>query len=366
MKNFSALPTILHVHLGNTGHFGPSHQPIQRKNALRTRVTGDAVAIFFRCIFRCLQMWIHYIPFGRDHAAPSTSLREVFLLASISIASTWTILVPTASAQAGSLQRVEASRDPREKRGPLTPDELNLPTSATTGVPNGMPLTPSKGMTVTSSGAIIEGLDIRGQVYIQAEHVILKNCKVTYDGYAPIRIEQGLKGVVVQDCTVDGLGMSSHGITGAGTFLRNDISGVENGINVEANIPTVIKGNYIHDLKALEDPHYDGIQVFGDNKNVVIEGNTIINDQPGVSAVFVANTFGSVDNIRVTGNYLAGGGFPLYFSGTYSDAPMTNVVWEDNYVIKGGWGYEYIRADSKGNAPRRNRNILNERNMQQN
>ncbi|MBZ6077438.1 hypothetical protein K9B37_14255, partial [Microvirga sp. WGZ8] len=110
---------------------------------------------------------------------------------------------------------------------------------------------------------------------------------------------------------------------------------------------------YIHGFKGSASAHFDGIQIFGGNSNVEVVHNTVVQDadHTGVSAIFVANTFGAISNINIHDNYFAGGGFPLYFDGTKSSAAMTNVAWNNNYVVKGGYGYEYIRNDSQGHKP---------------
>ncbi|NIX75684.1 calcium-binding protein [Microvirga terricola] len=229
-----------------------------------------------------------------------------------------------------------------------TPTVSGFPNASNTGVPAGVILTPSGGITVTKAGTVIEGLDIKGQVNIQAANVTLKNCKITSSGYAPVNIKSGLTGVVVQDCEINGTGSNndgSHGIAGQGTFLRNNIYNVENGINVQGN-NTVIDGNYIHDLNASGAPHYDGVQIDGGVSNVTVTHNTVINNQPGVSAVMVDNYFGAVSNIKIDGNYLAGGGFPLYSDGTFTGSAMTNVSFTNNYITKGGWGYYYVKSSS--------------------
>ncbi|NIX75681.1 right-handed parallel beta-helix repeat-containing protein [Microvirga terricola] len=223
-----------------------------------------------------------------------------------------------------------------------------FPDASNTGVPAGVILTPSGGITVTKAGTVIEGLDIKGPVNIQAANVILKNCKITSSGYAPVNIKSGLTGVVVQDCEINGTGSNndgSHGIAGQGTFLRNNIYNVENGINVQGN-NTVIDGNYIHDLNASGAPHYDGVQIDGGVSNVTVTHNTVINNQPGVSAVMVDNYFGAVSNIKIDSNYLAGGGFPLYSDGNFTGSAMTNVSFTNNHIVKGGWGYYYVRDSS--------------------
>ncbi|MCB8818937.1 right-handed parallel beta-helix repeat-containing protein [Microvirga rosea] len=227
-------------------------------------------------------------------------------------------------------------------------------------MPSGVTLTPSGDIIVTKAGTVLSNLDVRGQIWVRAENVTIQNCKITSDNYYGVRIDHGLKGVTVKNCEIDGQGQVLNGIGGAGTFVGNNIYGCENGINIEGNVATKIEGNYIHNFLNNEGGHFDGIQIFGDNANVEVVHNTIINDGSpnGVSAIFVANTFGAVSNVNIHDNYFSGGGFPLYFDGTKSSAAITGVSWHDNYVVKGGYGYEYIRADSQGHKPASSNNIM--------
>ncbi|MBZ6075143.1 right-handed parallel beta-helix repeat-containing protein, partial [Microvirga puerhi] len=238
---------------------------------------------------------------------------------------------------------------------------MTFPTAATAGLPDGVKLTASGGIIVTKAGTVLDGLDIKGQVYIRAANVTVQNCKITFDGYAPVRVDQGIQGAVVKNCDIDGMGKALGGISGAGTFLNNDIYGITNGINVEGNVATKIEGNYIHDFRSDNGGHFDGIQIFGGNSNVEVVHNTIINNGSpnGVSAVFVANTFGAVDKVNIHDNYLSSpGNYPIYNLGTYTNSPITNVTWSNNYVVKGYYGYEYIRADSQGHMPTMTNNTM--------
>ena len=71
---------------------------------------------------------------------------------------------------------------------------------------------------------VIEGLNIQGMVTINANDVTLKNCKVTSGSWAVINITSGKTGVVIQDCEINGMSAEGvRGISGQGTFLRNEI-----------------------------------------------------------------------------------------------------------------------------------------------
>ena len=129
-------------------------------------------------------------------------------------------------------------------------------------MPAGVTLTPqSGGLTVTTAGTVVDSLDIQGMLYIRASNVTVKRSRVTVAGFAQIRIDAGLTGVVVEDTEVNGVGTGNdgcYGIWGPGTFLRNNIYNIENGIVPSSN--SVVQDNYIHDLLASGSPHYDPIQ----------------------------------------------------------------------------------------------------------
>jgi Ca2+-binding RTX toxin-like protein len=222
-----------------------------------------------------------------------------------------------------------------------------FPNSSNTGVPAGTKLTPYTGtLHVTTNGAVIEGLDIKGQIVVDADNVTIRNCRITTTEM------YGICGspMKIQNCEIDGKGVAdgSYGIMASGTFTGNNIHGFENGIGV-AGSNTTVKGNYIHDLLASgADPHYDGIAVQGGEGgqgNIVIENNTIISRD--TSDIFIKNDFGPISNVTVKHNYLAGDpGYNVYVDGRASGGPITGVTISDNYLQKGHWGYLSIDNSS--------------------
>jgi len=106
------------------------------------------------------------------------------------------------------------------------------PDATNTGVPAGVTLTPSGDVIITQAGAVVSGLNITGSVYIRADNVTLENCKITSGGWAGVTIDSGVKGAVVQNCTIDGTGRApdgtgNQGIMGSGTFIGNNIHGIQ-------------------------------------------------------------------------------------------------------------------------------------------
>ncbi|ESR23068.1 TonB, C-terminal domain protein [Lutibaculum baratangense AMV1] len=237
----------------------------------------------------------------------------------------------------------EPEPEPRPEPEPEPEPRDGYPHAGNTGVPDGVTLTPSGDISVNEPGVVLDGLDIRGTVYINADNVTLQNSKVTSSDFYVVKIADGVTGAVVQDCEIDGTGTGnggSSGIGGQGTFLRNNIHNVENGISVQGD-GAVIQGNYIHDLKASGSPHYDGIQIHGAS-DIDISGNTIINDHGQTAAVFIQNHFGPVDNVSVDDNILVGGGYTVYSDGTRDGGPITNVSFTNNHMGEGQWGYTYF------------------------
>ncbi|MGO4706494.1 right-handed parallel beta-helix repeat-containing protein [Microvirga sp. 2MCAF38] len=212
-----------------------------------------------------------------------------------------------------------------------------FPDATNTGVPAGTKLTPSGALTISTPGAVIDGLDIKGVVTINASNVTLQNSRIAAANWTVIDIRGS--GATIQNCEIDGLAAEGvRGISGAGTFLRNNIHNVEDGIYV-AGSQTLIQDNYIHDLKSdWSGPHYDGIQIDGNVSNVTIRHNTVINDHDNTSAIMIDNYFGPITNITVDNNYLSGGGYTIYSDGQFTGGAVTGVSFTNNYVGKGRWG----------------------------
>ena len=212
------------------------------------------------------------------------------------------------------------------------------PDATNTGVPAGVTLTPSGDLVITQAGTVISGLDIKGNVYINAPNVTIENCRITDANWAVVQIKSGVAGTVIQNCEINGVGTveGSCGISGQGTFIGNNIYNVENGINLTGS--ATIEGNFIHDLKAAGSPHYDGIQIDGGVSNVTISDNTVIAPSGGVSAIMIDNYFGAISNIKVDGNLLAGGGFTVYTDAQFNSNPITGVSFTNNHMKSGGYG----------------------------
>jgi Ca2+-binding RTX toxin-like protein len=218
-----------------------------------------------------------------------------------------------------------------------------FPNATNTGVPSGTTLTAYTGpMTITQDGTVVDGKIINGTLTIQADNVVIKNSKVTFNGSWGIDAGRS-KNLTIQDSDIIGPGYSGNSnsaIRASGTFLRNDISKVQNGIAMQGGA-SVVKGNYIHDLEcAGNGPHYDGIEIFGSQRSVLIEGNTIL--ARNTSNILISDLWGAVSDVTIRNNFLGGSpGYNIYVTGDHGGG-TTGVVIENNQIAKGGYGYYYI------------------------
>jgi hypothetical protein len=231
------------------------------------------------------------------------------------------------------------------------------PNASNTGVPASATLTPYNGnLVINTPGAVIGGLDIHGTVTINGSNVTLRGCRVTAANSIGFVVSTwAAMGVTVEDCTIDGVGTGndgSAGISGSGTFLRNNISHVEHGIYV-GTATTLIQDNYIHGLLASGAPHYDGIAMNGGQNNVTVSHNTIINPWAQTSAVMIDNWAGSSSNIVVDNNLLVGGGYTIYDDAHFNGNPISGVSITNNHIGNGHWGGTNFNGTSpiyKGNV----------------
>ena len=247
-------------------------------------------------------------------------------------------------ATTSALYMVEVAGSCAGPKGSDQGSAKGFPAATSTGVPARVILTPSGGLVINTPGVVIEGLDIRGMVTINADNVTLKNSTVSGASWAVINITSGVTGTVIENCEINGMNAEGvRGISGQGTFLRNNIHNVEDGIYVlqrtVATGSTLVQDNYIHDLKSdWSGPHYDGVAIDG-GANVTIRHNTIINPNSQTSAVMIDNYFGPISNITVENNLLVGGAYTIFVDGQFGGGSVTDVKITNNRLGKGQFGY---------------------------
>lgn len=209
------------------------------------------------------------------------------------------------------------------------------PGRSNTGVPVGTTLRASGSVTITTPGAVVDGLDVTGCIYVNADNVTIRRSRVTSTGCLSA-IQNNARGLRVEDTEINGNLGHGHCIAWESyTLLRSNLYGCRIGGYLGSNV--TIESSWIHDLSVLPGDHDDGLQACGATPtvtNVVIRGNNIEPVAPGkgVSAAIKLGTeLGTINGVVIDRNRLDGGGFSFY--GGYDpqgSGVAQNVVFTNN------------------------------------
>lgn len=248
------------------------------------------------------------------------------------------------------------------------------PGPGNTGYPAGTAFsrTVSNGVVVTTDNTVIDGWDVRGGIEVRARNVVIRNSRVTMsaggaDGSGVVSIRPGAS-ATIERTTLNGLNATHACVWHEGSSMKVDAvdcSGVNDGIFMWATQVGVdgtgdnftITNSWLHGFTTqAANGHIDAIQTEG-AKHGLIRHNTIDVAQDQNAAVALWNGRKSVDDVRVDGNLIAGGGFSVYAedyspseanpAGGYS---VTNVVITGNvfstvhYGCVGYWGVWFPRG----------------------
>jgi len=221
------------------------------------------------------------------------------------------------------------------------------PGPSNTGVPAGVVLHPpvngdpnytlaGNSVIVTKDGAVINGLDISGQLFISANGVVVENTRVRdgADGN-PILVDYNRTinpPAVIEDTEVDGL-KSYNCEVGIGDsnmlLLRVNIHDCADGVRDNGTV--VVQDSWIHDLNGAPDAHNDGIQAT-EGSNVFIYHNYVSNPLGETSCVQVGADQGPIANVVEEDNLLNGGGYSIY-GGAAGPYPVTNIKILNNRIM---------------------------------
>ena len=210
-----------------------------------------------------------------------------------------------------------------------------FPTAATTG-PSGA-LTPSGSITVTTSGTVLQDLDVTGTISIApgVSNVTIKNVRVRSSTSLYLIDDRGTN-LTVQDSELIGTAVPAPSDAvnlnlGTLTLTRDDISGVRNGVNLGG--PAVIQDCYFHGIVQNPSSHNEDIYI-GSGGNVRIVHNTLLNGLAQTAAVFIKTDFGPISNVLVQNNLMAGGGYVIYGGSGGPNGSATDVVATGNVISR--------------------------------
>lgn len=227
------------------------------------------------------------------------------------------------------------------------PDETN------TGVPPGTTLSKQTGtIEISTDGTVLEGVDLVGNIVVKANDVTIRNSRIeSATPYHLIYVIDGNTGFRLEDSELIGNGTTVNGVLGYGAFLRNNIHGFENGLNIWG--PARVEGNFIHELAGGPQAHFDAIECNG-GSDVQILNNTLTNENADTSALMLNNEFGALENWVIDGNRMTGGGYTMYIDPRKTDKPVGNIRITNNRWGKGFYGYNafygYMPDEWSGNV----------------
>jgi hypothetical protein len=232
---------------------------------------------------------------------------------------------------------------------------------------------------VSGVGATLNGLDISGQVVIDAPNATISNSRIAACGGSDDNDVVAVR-YKANDSTYRGsnariihnkiIGTPSGCSIRARSGVRdvygeapsifvdgNDISGTGNGITTEYSATVV--NNWVHDLGHVAGDHHSGISTHGGAQQITVRHNTVLlygqkfAGGGGVSgALTVYADFGHAQNFTAQDNLISGGSYVVYGgnSGDSYRTPSTNVKFLDNRFVCGDWLYGPVAAFSTAAA----------------
>jgi hypothetical protein len=257
-------------------------------------------------------------------------------------------LAPPASISASSTPG--ARTGPNSAKGPVSTSRGSFPSAGNTGIPAGARLKPTTSTTirVMKAGTVLDGIDIRADISIEADNVTIKNSRVITAGEWGIIQRQNAKNLVVQDSEIRGNGKDrlQHAVFNLGGYLtirRTEMSAVSDAVSTPVGL---IEDNYLHDPVYFDGDHTDMIQSNSGppaGQSLIIRHNTVINTLDQTSAVALFQDFGVQHDALIEDNLLAGGGYALYAgSGTkgtsYNIKIINNVFSREVHKNSGQFG----------------------------
>lgn len=206
----------------------------------------------------------------------------------------------------------------------------NVPASqinaSTTGVPSGTPLTAHSGvLKITKDGTVIDGLDIKGSIKIEANNVTVKNTRVRGQGSVKIgliNVSPGKTGLKVIDSEIynEKPHPDTNGIMGANfTLERVNIHHVVDQVHVTELGNAQILHSWLHsNTHFTNDPNWDGgpshddnIQLIGGN-NITVKSSRI--EGAKNAAIMVGQNKAPIKNLKIESNIIGGGACSINIS----------------------------------------------------
>lgn len=210
------------------------------------------------------------------------------------------------------------------------------PGPTTTGVPAGTALKKSGSIKIETDGAVVEDLDIEGEVTVVANDVTIRRVRIRSGDYYPIRYFDGDNtGLVVEDSEIEG---TSDDVTAAISFVnytarRLNVHGGADGFKADANV--LIEDSWVHDLRNADGQHNDAVQSTG-GKGVTIRHSVLVGASN--AAVQTGDLGGATEDLTIECSWLGGGGYTLNIRGTGATVPKNTRILNNRFGRDSAYG----------------------------
>jgi hypothetical protein len=241
---------------------------------------------------------------------------------------------------------VEASSPPPPPTGSncfASPSSCGYPDPTNTGVPAATTLAASGSITVSSAGQVIDGKDVTGQIYVNANNVTIENTRVTQTGscgttntcgnYA-IRVNSGVSGTLIRNVETR---------TEAGKTCEHDIRNQGGATTVGENLylhgcdsnwygEGTLKNSYGIAKIEISADHVEN--VYFCSGTFTAEHDTLLNPVEQTAVIFGDTICGGGNRYTVKNSLLAGGGFVFYPQANNSNPAGAQTVITGNHIAR--------------------------------
>ena len=212
-------------------------------------------------------------------------------------------------------------------------------------------------VSITTAGTTLSGISTGSMIDVRAANVTITNSRVfgALTNSPGIALERGANNTHIVSTLIAGTNTTSGGMLVGikdvqgdpvtGTLIdKCDIYNASSGVQIYAG---TVQNSYIHDLSNTGSQHLEDFNSTGnDGFRLVINHNTLFNRQSQTAAVYLGADFSPSQNVAVTNNLLAGGGYTVYGGGVGvgqwaapKDITVTGNVFSSLYFANGGyWG----------------------------
>ncbi len=219
-----------------------------------------------------------------------------------------------------------------------------FPDASTTG-PVSTELDEREPEKVEEEGAVIENVEINGQLTIAADDVTIRNARINTDGIYGILVDD-VDGITIEDVEIIGDGIDcSAGIAPYGTWTahRIDVSNCEDGVKMAGG--QELHDSYVHDLAIGDTTHNDAVQITN-GEGSVISGNRLIAPVQN-AAIMLSSNFGPVAGWTISDNWFEGGTYTVYVRNQGHGDPEA-ITLRDNHWQPDSWLFGPYDIDGDG------------------